>query len=209
MTDHPDNSGASNAFESHPVLVAIDFSVDSGAALIWAARFAACSGNRLILLHVVHDPTSEPGFYRQSKQDLMQPMETIAQKMMVEFLAQMREAHPGLTALRSLETRFVPGLPPSRIVEVAELLGAGLIVVGSRGVSGLPHMLLGSVAERVVQLAAGPVVVVKSKEEVSFSKKELKRQAKQQKKDRKKLRKILGLNSDSSKAEVGDDTSDG
>jgi len=42
------------------------------------------------------------------------------------------------------------------------LLGAGTIVIGNRGLTGLPHMLLGSVAERVVELASIPVVVVKA-----------------------------------------------
>ena len=56
------------------------------------------------------------------------------------------------------------GLPPGRIVEVARELGADLVVVGSRGRTGLPHILLGSVAERVVQTAPVPVTVVKRRD---------------------------------------------
>jgi len=47
------------------------------------------------------------------------------------------------------------------IEEEAERLGADLIVIGTRGLSGLKHMLLGSIAERVVQRAPCPVLTVK------------------------------------------------
>ena len=48
------------------------------------------------------------------------------------------------------------------IEEEAERLGADLIVIGSRGRSGLKHLLLGSIAERVVQKAPCPVLTVKN-----------------------------------------------
>jgi nucleotide-binding universal stress UspA family protein len=49
----------------------------------------------------------------------------------------------------------------SAIVRDAEAAGADLIIVGSHGRTGLSRMLLGSVAERVVRLAASPVLVVR------------------------------------------------
>ncbi len=54
------------------------------------------------------------------------------------------------------------GLPATRILEVAHALGAQLIVMGSRGRTGLSHLLLGSKAQRVVQLSRIPVTIVKS-----------------------------------------------
>jgi nucleotide-binding universal stress UspA family protein len=48
------------------------------------------------------------------------------------------------------------------ILEEAGKLSADLIVLGSRGRTGLPHLLLGSVAERVVRLATCPVLTVKA-----------------------------------------------
>ena len=178
---------------SQLVLVAVDFSPDSSAALAWAARYADLSGSSLVLLHVVHDPATSPGFYRQLPGDLMQPMDTVAIRMMEEFLSDFRDSNPGYQSLDSAKSRLVPGLPPTRIIEVANLLSAGTIVVGSRGITGLPHMLLGSVAERVVELADCPVVVVKSTVDGVPEKKASKRQAKQQKKDRKMLKVLLGL----------------
>lgn len=178
---------------SQLVLVAVDFSPDSSAALAWAARYADLSGASLVLLHVVHDPATSPGFYRRSPNDLMQPMDTVAIRMMQDFLSGFRDSNPAYRSLEAAESRFVPGLPPTRIIEVANLLGAGTIVVGSRGITGLPHRLLGSVAERVVELADCPVVVVKSTVDGEREKKAGKRLAKQQKKDRKMLKRLLGL----------------
>ena len=56
------------------------------------------------------------------------------------------------------------GLPSGRISEVAAEAGAGHVVVGSRGRTGLPHVMLGSVAERVAQIAEAPVTVVKTRD---------------------------------------------
>lgn len=145
-----------------PILCAVDFSPDSRAALSWACDQAERVGAPLIILHVVHDPAASPGFYREVDEDWTRPMAEVAEEMMAEFLKTAREARPGCAVLAAAETRLVPGLPPGRIVEVATSAAASLIVVGSRGLSGLAHILLGSVAERVVQTAPMPVVVVKA-----------------------------------------------
>ena len=57
-----------------PILCAVDFSADSCAALSWACRQAELSGAPLVVLHVVHDPASSPGFYRQMEEDWIRPM---------------------------------------------------------------------------------------------------------------------------------------
>jgi nucleotide-binding universal stress UspA family protein len=175
------------------VLVAIDFSEDAEAALLWACRYAERDDVGLILLHVVHDPASSPGFYRKTPESLFQPMHAVAETMMTEFLDGVAERHPELDYLPRLTPYFVPGLPPTRIVEVAELLEARLIVVGSRGLTGLPHRLVGSTSERVVELASMPVVVVKSEQFGKLGKGARKRHEKQLRKDKKKLRRILGV----------------
>ena len=181
MTDIPSTIQRAEAEQDQPILVALDFSDDSRAAVLWACEYADCIGARLVLLHVVHDPASSPGFYRSETPGQMQPMQDVAESMMREFLAEMQRNHPGLDTLKSAETRLVTGLPPGRIVEAASLLNAKLVVIGSRGMTGLDHMLLGSVAERVVELAPGPVVVVKSENSAGKKKKE-----KKKKKDKKR-----------------------
>ncbi len=145
-----------------PILVAIDFSEDSRFALLWAARQADLEGAPLIVLHVVHDPAASPGFYRKPGEDWLRPMIDVAKDMMEEFLVEARNQHPGLTALTAAHVRLVTGLPAGRITEVTEEISAHLVVVGSRGRTGLQSILLGSVAERVAQISSVPVVIVKS-----------------------------------------------
>lgn len=156
-----ENATASASQPAAPILVAIDFSQDSRAALVWASNYAHLNGADLLILHVAHDPAASPGFYRQMGDDWLRPMIEMAGEMMSEFLTTMKQACPNLSPLQTATARLVSGLPAGRIVEVAEQVGAPLIVVGSRGRTGLPHILLGSVAERVAQTATAPVVIVK------------------------------------------------
>ena len=60
------------------------------------------------------------------------------------------------------ETVVREGYPATVILEESEQRGADLIVIGTRGLSGLKHLLLGSIAERVVQKAHCPVLTVKT-----------------------------------------------
>jgi len=193
MTE-PSNSGLPSEISAkNPILVAIDFSEDSKAALVWACKLADCTEAQLILLHVVHDLASHPGYYRENTTKGMQPMQEIAESMMDEYLTELRCEQPGLMQLDSAEIQFIPGLPPSRIVEVATLLKAGMIVMGSRGITGLPHNLLGATAERVAQLSVIPVLLIKSEKHGVLGKKDLKRKEKRIKKDRKRLKDLLGI----------------
>jgi nucleotide-binding universal stress UspA family protein len=148
-------------FTDGPVLVAVDFSEDAGLALAWAARQAQLENAPLIILHVVHDPAASPGFYNKPDENWLRPMVDVARDMMDDFLARAKAEHPDLSALSAASVKLVPGLPAGRIVEVAGETGARLVVIGSRGRTGLQSILLGSVAERVAQTCPVPVVVVK------------------------------------------------
>ena len=54
------------------------------------------------------------------------------------------------------------GYAATAIVDEVERQNADLIVIGTHGLSGLKHLLLGSIAERVVQKAPCPVLTVKT-----------------------------------------------
>ncbi len=147
-----------------PILVAVDFSPWSEAALAWAAEAASVYAAPLEILHVVHDPESAPGYYAQSRRKgHLRRFEDVAQDMMDEFLVRCRKKYPQVAALAELPTTLVVGLPTNRILEIAEKNSARMIVVGSQGRTGLPHLLLGSKAERIAQLAPVPVTIVKVK----------------------------------------------
>ncbi len=62
-----------------------------------------------------------------------------------------------------MNVEILIGDPGHEIANYAEELDAGLVVVASHGQTGLRHLLLGSVAERVVRLAKCPVLVLKHK----------------------------------------------
>ena len=69
---------------------------------------------------------------------------------------------PSALAEHPLELRVVFGRPFERIVEMAVAEDVGLIVMGTQGRTGLAHLALGSIAERVVRLAPCSVLTVKS-----------------------------------------------
>ena len=162
MTDQISETRQDPAGGTGPVLVAVDFTADSTAALIWACGYASSVGTGVVVLHVVHDPEDAPGYYRKGEEDLLRPMEDVAVEMIDQFLEQVAKKRPDLDALEGAEQVLVKGIPATRILETAETTGARLIVMGSRGRTGLPHLLLGSKAERVVQMSPIPVTIVKA-----------------------------------------------
>lgn len=144
-----------------PVLVAVDFSEDSRAALVWALETAPLLKAQVRILHVVHDPAEAPGYYKKDHKDLARPMEDIAAKMLKKFIRKTCK-DSNVKMPRNLKTRLVKGLPVTRIIEVAQKIGAHMIVMGSQGRTGLSHLLIGSKAEQVVQLSPIPVTIVKT-----------------------------------------------
>ena len=150
-----------------PILTAVDFSEDSRTALLWAGKLAKCFNSPITVLHVVHEPAADPGFYHSETKDSKDSIRTLqkaAELKLSAFMDEAREACPDSSELESAQTLLVAGLPPGRISEIAKSLDAKMIVIGSRGLTGLPHLMIGSVAERVVHLASQPVVVVKSRQ---------------------------------------------
>jgi len=145
-----------------PILVPVDFSENSAAALLWAAEAAGCFDAPLIVLHVVHDPAEAPGYYAASQgEGHREALEQAAARMLDEFVKREKDAHPQIAGVNRLSTALVVGLPETRILEMAEKTKARLIVMGSQGRTGLAHLMLGSKAQRVVQLSPIPVTIVK------------------------------------------------
>lgn len=146
-----------------PVLVPVDFSANSEEALLFAAEMAACLKAPLTVLHVVHDPGDAPGYYARKDSNTISTLEDIATEMMDEFLDRVRTEHPELKVLNKAHTELVSGLPVTRILEIVEKIDPHMVVMGSRGRTGLSHILLGSKAEQVVRLCPAPVTIIKIK----------------------------------------------
>jgi nucleotide-binding universal stress UspA family protein len=148
--------------EKAPILVAVDFSKYSEAALLYASWLAHCTKAPVKVLHVVHDPTEMPGYYSKAfKKKRLGRLEDIAREMLEKFVEDARERHPSVKAMKDIDTLLVLGLPVTRILEVAHKLKASTVVMGSKGRTGIAHLMLGSVSEQVVRLSPVPVTVVK------------------------------------------------
>jgi nucleotide-binding universal stress UspA family protein len=147
-----------------PILVPVDFSGYSEAALLCAAELADMIGAKLTVLHVVHDPGDAPGYYAvKGHKKQLRRMEDVAADMLGEFMNTAAKNCSKPEVIKKAETLLVSGLPVNRILETAKKLNARMIVMGSQGRTGLKHLMLGSKAEQVVNLAPVPVTIVKSK----------------------------------------------
>lgn len=149
------------AAASAPILAAVDLGVESRAAVFWASELAEKTRAPLKILHVLHDPADSPGRYARHKLEPLEPMADAAERMLSEFLTEMRTAHPGLQCLAAADTMLVAGLPAQTIVSEARKLGASLIVIGCRCKSSWARLVHGSNSQRVMQLSPIPVTVVK------------------------------------------------
>ncbi|MBT2970295.1 MAG: hypothetical protein B6D72_14005 [gamma proteobacterium symbiont of Ctena orbiculata] len=149
-----------------PILVPVDFSVASEAALLKAFELAECLKVRVVVLHVVHDPVDMPGYYTNMvKKKRFARMQDAARVMLDAFIKKFRKKYSTRKRLKRAERMLVIGLPVTRILQVAEKIDASMVIMGSRGMTGFKHLMLGSVAERVVQLSPQPVLVVKALDE--------------------------------------------
>jgi len=145
-----------------PLLVPVDFSGPSESALCFASHIAECIEEPLVVLHVVHDPGAMPGYYSAGlDKKQLRRIEDRAAEMFHQFLMTASKHCPQYKAMEKKTHMVVKGLPVTRILEVANKIHAGQIIMGSQGRTGLKHLMLGSVAEQVVRLSPIPVTVVK------------------------------------------------
>lgn len=148
------------------ILVPVDFSEHSEAALVRASEFAQMMQASLVVLHVVHDPGEMPGYYAKLiKKKRSMRMQDIAAEAFQDFIENVSEANPQLAALREADLLMVIGLPVTRILEVVKQLNPVMVVMGSQGRTGLKNLVMGSKAAQIVQLCPVPVTIVKKANE--------------------------------------------
>ena len=146
----------------HHILVPLDFSATADQALAYAIAFTMPLQARLTLLHVLQIPplTLEEGATALSG-TYLEDLETEAHHLLQASLAQVQRA--GLQGACLL----VQGTPTQAIVDTAGAQEVDLIIMGTHGRTGLTHVLLGSVAERVVREAPCPVLVTRKTRDMS------------------------------------------
>jgi nucleotide-binding universal stress UspA family protein len=138
------------------IVVAVDFSESSGAALDYAIDLAKTLDARLHLVHAYEAPLLEMAPYDFAfPQSVWDDVKKAAGEQLAKWRDRVSAAGVGV------QTHLTHALPSDAITRVAEEVSADLIVIGTRGHTGLKHVLLGSVAERTVRTARCPVLTVK------------------------------------------------
>ncbi|HJX07038.1 MAG TPA: universal stress protein [Actinomycetota bacterium] len=133
------------------IVVAVDGSGESRKTLPVALEMATRFGSAVTVVHV-----REHTRYEGSDVDL--GPETPAEELVESALGRFRDA--GVEARGEIR-RVNPGNTPEQIVDVAADVGADLIVMGTRGLTEWRSILLGGVANKVVQHAHCPVLLVR------------------------------------------------
>jgi nucleotide-binding universal stress UspA family protein len=124
------------------ILVATDRSREAQLAATTAADLARSTNSELHVVHV--------GF-EQNRDEAQKELDTEVDMI-------------GETGAQDIQAHLKFGMPDTAIVDLAEELGAGLIVMGSRGLGGMRRALLGSISDSVVRHAHSPVLVVRQEE---------------------------------------------
>ena len=140
------------------LLVAIDFSDCSLAALDYAVALSQRFHGKIVLLHVV-EPAIYPDNYLVSPATVDEANQNLIARG-EERLAKVKSV--ATTAGVAAETLVRIGRAQSDIADTARAVGADLIVMGTHGQSGLKTLLLGGTAERVLRNSCCPVLTVPS-----------------------------------------------
>ncbi len=149
------------------VVVGVDFSNESNAAVEQALELARHVGSELVLVHVGVIPETPVGV-----PDSMALTVTAYGQVVKDRLDEDRHALQALHERLSgsgvdVSQAVIDGFPDTGLIDAAREVGADLIVIGTHGRTGFKRFLLGSVAERVVRLAERPVLVARGSEKSS------------------------------------------
>ena len=141
------------------ILVPVDFSEDSLNALRYARDFAKPLGAQLVILYVI-----EPIYYATPSDMyvsspnigmLMEEQRRIGKEQLQRLAADLKKKGQRFRAVIKC------GAPAQVVADTAKSLKADMIVMGTHGRTGIAHVLMGSVAEKVVRHAPCPVLTVR------------------------------------------------
>jgi nucleotide-binding universal stress UspA family protein len=135
------------------VLVALDSSKQSDLVIQWVLQFQLKPEIKVVLCHVI--PLSESNLERPADLPSVDP-----EMGQFRHIEKELQAHQALLPCQS-ELEIVMGDPAEEIIRLASIYGAELIVLGSRGLTGVNRILKGSVSSQVVSEAPCTVMVVK------------------------------------------------
>lgn len=145
------------------ILAPTDLSELSRAGVRYALETASSSGGEVILYNIVGYNEAVP-YYELEDAYLPQQVPTVEEvveehrKRLTKFL---QENFADLMAKTKVRQEVAIGTPYDKIVEKAATEKVDLIILSTHGRTGVLHALIGSVAEKVVRLAACPVLTVR------------------------------------------------
>jgi universal stress protein A len=138
------------------ILVPIDFSAYADQALDFAIALASKLSARLTVLHVIHIiPLGLAEGGAPLPYAYIETLEAEVQQSLETYRQRVQEA--GLDC----DIMAIHGVPFQSIIDLARDRQVDLIIMGTHGRTGLKHILLGSVAEKVVRLAPCPVLITR------------------------------------------------
>jgi nucleotide-binding universal stress UspA family protein len=140
------------------VLVPTDFSPPAIAALRYAAKVIDPRSTEVLVLFVVEPIVYAPAGYAYAVADLGA---VLAEQQRAGRAQLERLGRQWRTQIHKLRTILMTGSPATAIVSAAKKLKADAIIMSTHGHTGLKHLFLGSVAERVVRTARCPVLTVR------------------------------------------------
>jgi nucleotide-binding universal stress UspA family protein len=138
------------------ILVGVDGSKESQAAATFAAKIAHATGAKLTVAAISFrpDPFGSPELLARTQ---------VFEAEQIASLTQLTKGVAAEVAARGVEvdTMVESGTPAETLAELASRLDVDLVVVGHRGRGAIRRLLLGSVADRLVQIATKPVTIVR------------------------------------------------
>lgn len=149
------------SFRMEHILVPVDFSDYSRHALEYAAAFARLAGARITVLHVI-ERIIYPAFYPEGYYP-MADFEPKLREQVLENLATFCADYGDI----DITTAAAAGRASDETCHFAAENGVDLIIMATRGLSGLQHLIVGSTAARVVRMSSAPVLTIRTAEEHS------------------------------------------
>lgn len=143
------------------ILVPTDFSDCAKRALEYSAELASKLSASVVLLHVYMPPIVYMPEGVWTLPDAMIDVRNDLEQALNKLAVQAREL-----GVRQVDTAVIEGDPAHQVVKHAEKERCDLIVMGTHGRGALKHLVLGSVAEKVVRRASCPVLTVGPRAEV-------------------------------------------
>ena len=137
------------------ILCPIDFSEYSKEALKYAVSFAMKDEAKLFLLHVIDIRTFEDDLEVIGVEQIRDEITKLHKSRLLDYIP--KEIRNDI----KIEALVVEGIPFVEIIDVSKKNKIDMIVMGSHGRTGIAHIMLGSVAEKVARIANCPVLIVK------------------------------------------------